>query len=390
MKIKLGFAVALLGFVLWQVVKLPPPYATPSAVNPPEVVSQPAGAGLRLPAGFKIEPHAEGFKQPRYMILGPSGEVLLSDSADAPDGTVWVLESGNRKKLLTGLDRPFGLALWKDYLYVAEATSLRRYPYDAKTRTAGKGTEIVPLAYTGAGHWTRTVLFSPDGAKMYLAVGSRSNASPGEPPIRAAISRYNPDGSGHEIFASGLRNPIGLRWYPGARTLWATVQERDGLGDNLVPDYLTRVQQGGFYGWPYAYIGNHEDPRNKGLRPDLVAKTLIPDVVIEPAHKAAMDFIFYTGTQFPPEYRGGAFIAFHGSWNRSKRVGYSVGFIPFRNGKPSGALRDFVTGWMLSPDRREVWGRPVGFVQMPDGSLLLSDDGGNKIWRISYSSPGAR
>jgi glucose/arabinose dehydrogenase len=182
-----------------------------------------------------------------------------------------------------------------------------------------------------------------------------------------------------------LRNPIGLRWYPGTGTLWATVQERDGLGDDLVPDYLTRVRQGGFYGWPYAYIGRNVDPRNKGQRPDLVEKTLTPDVILEPAHKAAMDFVFYTGTQFPAEYRGGAFIAFHGSWNRSRRVGYSVGFIPFSNGNPSGALTDFVTGWMLSPDRKEVWGRPVGLMQLPDGSLLLSDDGGNKIWRISYT-----
>lgn len=384
MKLKLILAVPVVGIVLWQLAKLPPPYATRSAVNPPEVVPRPAGAALHLPAGFRIDVYAEGFKQPRYMALGPSGEILLSDSADAPDGAVYLLEAGSRKSLLAGLDRPFGLAFWKNYLYVAEATSLRRYPYDARSRTVGKGEEIVPLAYTGAGHWTRTVLFSPDGTKMYLAVGSRSNASPGEPEIRAAINRYNPDGSGHEIFASGLRNPIGLHWYPGTETLWATVQERDGLGDDLVPDYFTHVHQGGFYGWPYAYIGNHPDPRNKGDRPDLVEKTLVPDVVLEPAHRAAMDFTFYTGSQFPAEYRGGVFIAFHGSWNRSKRVGYSVGFVPFRNGKPGRSLTDFVTGWMLSPDRKEVWGRPVGLLQLPDGSLLLSDDGGNKVWRISY------
>jgi glucose/arabinose dehydrogenase len=385
MKLKLLFAVPLVAIVMWQVVKLPPPYATRSAVNPPEVVPRPAGAGLHLPPGFKIDIFAEGFKQPRYMTLGPSSEILLSDSADAPDGAVYVLEGGNRKKLLAGLDRPFGLAFWKNYLYVAEATSLRRYPYNAGSRTAGKGEEVVPLAYTGAGHWTRTVLFSRDGAKLYLAVGSRSNNSTGEPPIRAAINRYNPDGSGHEIFASGMRNPIGLRWYPGSETLWATVQERDGLGDDLVPDYLTHVQQGGFYGWPYAYIGKNVDPKNKGARPDLVAKSLVPDVLLEPAHRASMDFIFYTGTQFPAEYRGGAFVAFHGSWNRSKRVGYSLGFIPFRDGKPTGPLTDFVTGWMVSPESREVWGRPVGLLQLPDGSLLLSDDVGNRIWKISYS-----
>jgi len=385
MKLKLGFAAVLLGVGVWQVAQLPPPYATRSAVNPPKVVPRPAGADLRLPPGFTIEVFAEEFKRPRFMTLGPSGEILLSDSAEAPDGAVYVLEGGNRKKILSGLDRPFGLAFLKNDLYVAEATSLRRYPYDAKSRTAGEGKEIVPLGFTGAGHWTRNVLFSPDGTKMYLAVGSRSNVSPGEPPIRAAINRYNPDGSGHEIFASGMRNPIGMRWYPGTETLWATVQERDGLGDDLVPDYFTHVQQGGFYGWPYAYLGSNEDPRNKGQRPDLVAKTIVPDVILEPAHMAAMDFIFYTGKQFPAEYRGGAFIAFHGSWNRSKRVGYSVGFIPFRNGKPSGRMVDFVTGWMLSPDKPEVWGRPVGLLELPDGSLLLSDDGGNRLWRISYT-----
>jgi glucose/arabinose dehydrogenase len=249
--------------------------------------------------------------------------------------------------------------------------------------TAGKGEEIVPLQQHGKGHWTRTVLFSEDGGKMYLAVGSQSNVSPGEPEIRAAISRYNPDGSGHEIFASGTRNPIGLRWYPGTRTLWAAVQERDLLGDDLVPDYLTHIEQGGFYGWPYAYIGKNEEPRNKGQKPDLVAKTIVPDVLL-PAHCAVLDFIFYTGKQFPGEYQGGAFLAYHGSWNRSKRLGYMVAFVPFQGGKPAGQPRDFLTGFMLGPEERDVWGRPVGLLQMPDGSMLLSDDGGNRIWRISY------
>ena len=168
-----------------------------------------------------------------------------------------------------------------------------------------------------------------------MGVGSGSNSSPGEDPRRAAINRYNLDGSGHEIYASGTRNPIGLRWYPGTDTLWAAVQERDELGDDLVPDYFTHIQQGGFYGWPYAYIGPHEDPTNKGLAPDLVAKTIVPDVLLG-AHVAVLDFIFYTGKQFPAEYQGGAFLAWHGSWNRSKRVGQSIAFVPFKNGKPVG------------------------------------------------------
>jgi glucose/arabinose dehydrogenase len=201
--------------------------------------------------------------------------------------------------------------------------------------------------------------------------------------MRAAINRFNPDGTGHEIYASGTRNPIGLHWYPGTDTLWAAVQERDALGDDLVPDYFTAIKQGAFYGWPYAYIGPHEDPRNKGAAPDKVQKTVVPDVLLG-SHVAVLDFVFYTGKQFPAEYQGGAFLAFHGSWNRSKRVGQSVAFIPFQNGKPSGPVREFLSGWMLSPDKREVWGRPVALLQLPDGSVLVSEDGGNKIWRISY------
>ncbi|MDQ2900616.1 MAG: PQQ-dependent sugar dehydrogenase, partial [Acidobacteriota bacterium] len=196
--------------------------------------------------------------------------------------------------------------------------------------------------------------------------------------------RYNPDGSGHELYATGTRNPIGLHWYPGTDTLWAAVQERDALGDDLVPDYFTHIQQGGFYGWPYAYFGPHEDPRRKGEKPDMVAKTITPDISLG-AHVAVLDFTFYTGKQFPVEYRDGAFLAFHGSWNRSKRVGQSIAFIPFKNGKPTAEHpKPFLTGWMLSPDEREVWGRPVAVFQMQDGSLLVSDDGGKKIWRIAY------
>ena len=281
------------------------------------------------------------------------------------------------------MDRPYGLAFWKDYLYVAETTSLKRFRYDRKSMSAGPGEEVVSMKNFGAGHWTSTILFDRKGEKMYLAIGSRSNVSAGEPPMRAAINRFNPDGSGHEIHAAGTRNPIGLRWYPGADTLWAAVQERDALGDDLVPDFFTSIRQGGFYGWPFAYIGPNEDPRRKGERPDLVKKTLVPDVPLQ-SHVAVLDCLFYTGRQFPAEYHGGAFLAFHGSWNRAKRIGYSVAFVPFKDGKPAGPARDFLTGWVLAPDKREVWGRPVGLLQLPDGSLLVSDDGGNKTWRVAY------
>lgn len=368
--------------------QLPPPYHTPSARNPPQVISRPDGAQLQLPAGFAIEEYATDFQRPRFMLLGPSNEILVSDSTT--NGSVFVLIDKNkdnkpddRKVLIDGLDRPYGLAFWKDYLYVAETTSVKRYKYNPSTMTVGKGEEVVSLKDFGQGHWTRSILFDPKGEKMYLGIGSRSNVDPGEPPMRAAINRFNPDGSGHEIYASGTRNPIGMAWYPGTNTLWAAVQERDGLGDDLVPDYFTSIKQGGFYGWPYAYIGPNEDPRLKGQRPDLVAKTIVPDVPLQ-AHVAVLDAKFYTGKQFPAEYQGGAFLALHGSWNRSERVGYSVVFIPFKNGKPSGPVRNFLTGWMISPTNRQVWGRPVGLLQLPDGSMLVSDDGGNKIWRISY------
>jgi len=379
--------------------QLPAPYATPSADNRPQVVAQPASARVKVPDGFSVEVVAEGFETPRFMIPvptipAPDGQVLLSDSARGTQngGAVYVLADKNhdgkidaKTKILEGLDRPFGLALWRDYLYVAETTSLKRYKFDAKTmKAATPGQEVVSLKNFGNGHWTRMVLFDPKGEKMFLTVGSGSNVDAGEDPMRAAVHRYNPDGSGHETYASGTRNPVSLKFYPGTDTLWATVQERDALGDDLVPDYLTSLKPGGFYGWPYAYIGPNEDPRRKGEASDLVKKTIVPDVMMG-AHTAVLDFIFYTGKMFPSEYQGGAFVARHGSWNRSKRVAYDVAFVPFRNGKPAGEPRPFLTGFMLSPDSKEVWGRPVGLLQLGDGSILMTDDGGKKIWRITYS-----
>jgi glucose/arabinose dehydrogenase len=375
-------------------VKLPPPYATPSADNGPRVVPQPSGAQLHVPDGFSVNVYAEGFTRPRYMLLGPSGELLLSDAADGPDGVVYAMplskpggyQVHDRKKLITGLDRPYGLALWHEYLYVGEPESIKRYKYDAKAMTAGPGEEVISLKGFSHGHWTRSLLFDHAGTKLYVGVGSASNVSTGEDPLRAAINRYNPDGSGHEIFASGTRNPIGLHWYPNTETLWAAVQERDALGDDLVPDYFTHIEQGGFYGWPYAYIGPHEDPRNKDKAPDLVKKTITPDIVLQPAHVAVLDFEFYTGTQFPAEYRNGAFLALHGSWNRAQRTGYKIAFVPFQAGKPSGMQRDFLTGWMVAPESRDVWGRPVGLLFLPDGSMLVTDDGGRKLWRVTYGA----
>lgn len=375
----------------WQLassVKLPPPFATPSSRNNPRVVERPDGARLQVPAGFSVDEYASGLEHPRIMIYGPSGELLVTESV--PNGRVSILSDRNndfkvdgKRALIEGLDRPYGMAWWKDYLYVAEPTSVKRYKYDAKNMTAGKGEEIIALKDMGKGHWTRSITFDSRGEKLYVGVGSSSNVSPGDPEQRAAISRYNPDGSGYELFATGTRNPTQIHFFPGTNTLWASVQERDEIGDDLVPDYFTHIEKGGFYGWPYAYFGPHEDPRNAGQKPDLVKKTITPDVSLG-AHVAVIDWTWYTGTMFPKQYLGGAFLAFHGSWNRAQRVGQSVAFVPFQGSKPSGGPQEFLTGWMLGADKREVWGRPTGVFQMKDGSLLISDDGGNKIWRISY------
>lgn len=386
----LGAAALGIATAAGQTPTLPPPYHSPSASNAPKIVNRPDGAQLKLPAGFHITEFAAGFERPRYMIYGPSGEILLSDSIKG--GSVYALidankdgriADGEKHKLVDGLDRPFGLAFWKDYLYIAEATSVKRYQYDSKALKLGAGEELVNLKDHGTGHWTRSILFDRKGEKFYLGTGSASNVSPGENEIRATITRYNPDGSGREFIATGTRNPIGLDFFPGTDTLWAAIQERDGLGDDLVPDYFTSIRTGGFYGWPYSYIGPNEDPRNKGLKPELVAKTIVPDVVL-PAHVAVLDARFYSGKSFPARYQGGAFLAFHGSWNRAQRIGYSIAFVPFQNGKPSGKAEDFLTGFMTDPNSKEVWGRPVGLLPTRDGGLLFSDDGGNKLWLITY------
>jgi glucose/arabinose dehydrogenase len=365
-----------------QAPQLPAPFATPSATNAPRVVDPPAGAMLHVPQGFSVSTWASGFDMPRFMLLAPGGDILLSDSGA---GIVYVFAGGKpegKKHLITGLNRPYGLAFWQNYLYIAETNGVRRFPYDAKALTAGGGQQVADLP-GGGNHWTRAIVFDRAGQKMYVSVGSSSNITPDEE-RRAAINRYNPDGSGHEIFASGLRNPSSIHWYPNSDTLWATVIERDGLGDDLPPDYITHVQQRGFYGWPWAYFGTHPEPRHNGQHSELVQKTITPDVAL-PAHNSPLDFAFYTGTQFPADYRGGAFVTLHGTWNRSQRAGYKVVYVPFLNGRPSGAPKDFLTGWMIAPANKDVWGRPVGVMMLPDGSLLVSDDGGKKIWRVTYT-----
>jgi glucose/arabinose dehydrogenase len=358
--------------------RLPPPYATPSAGNPPVVLGRPSGAALHVPPGFKVEVWASSLSDPRSMVLAPNGDVFVSEPGA---GRIDVFRAGRRFTFAEGLDSPFGLAFHGNFLYVGNENAVVRFPYTSgQTAARGKPETIAPLP--GGGHSTRNVLFNRAGTKMYVAIGSTSNVSPEAPP-RAAIMEFNPDGTGRRVFASGLRNPVGLAWNPATGALWTAVNERDGLGEDLVPDFVTEVRDGAFYGWPYSYIGQHVDPRRKGEHPELVAKAVVPSVLIA-SHSAALGIAFYDGKMFPPEYRGDLFVALHGSWNREQRTGYKVVRVPMRNRRPAGGYDDFMVGWSTDPSSRRVWGRPVSLLVLPDGSMLVSDDGGEVIWRVSY------
>ena len=369
---------------------IPEPFHTESASNRPQVIDRPDGAQLELPQGFEVEEFAADpqWIRPRFMLRLANDHILMTDSGDSGEATGAVYHLGpdgkTIGKVIGDLFRPFGMVYHDGTLWVAEATSLKTYPFDASTgKTTGPGKEIYSMADFGRGHWTRSLLFNKDHSKLFLSIGSGSNVDAEEPKERAALLRMNPDGSNVEIYAEGLRNVIGLRHHPKSGEIWAAIQERDGLGDNLVSDYLVEVKEGGFYGWPYAYTGPYEDPRREGEAPEKVKNTLYPDVLLG-AHVAVLDMIFYTGDQFPAKYKDSLILAFHGSWNRADRTGYKIAFVPFKDGRPTGGPEDLLTGFMLSPDDRRVWGRPVGLLQMPDGSVIFTDDGGNKIWRISY------
>ena len=369
---------------------LPPPNVGPDADNPPRGVPRPADATLNLPPGFEVNVFAEGdFKFVRWMALAPSGDVFVTD-AEAKKVIILRDTDGDGKAdarfvFASNLNLPFGMVFWNNYLYVGMTNAVVRFPYKTgQTEAQGPPEKIADLPGLGyRQHWTRNVIFDPSGKKLYVTVGSESNVDAEIDPMRATITEYNPDGSGKRTFASGLRNPIGLAFHPSTKRLWATVQERDRLGDDLPPDYLTEVKENGFYGWPYSYIGKNEDPRRKGERPDLVSKAIVPEVLIQ-AHSAVLGLVFYEGKMFPKEYRGDAFIALHGSWNRSKRTGYKIIRVRFKGNKPVGGYEDFLTGWMIDENRRDVWGRPAGLLVLTDGSMLVSDDGANKIWRVTY------
>ncbi|HLK32992.1 MAG TPA: PQQ-dependent sugar dehydrogenase [Terriglobales bacterium] len=375
---------------------LPPPFATPSADNGPDVVARPANVWPQAPAGFKIDLYATGLDNPRLIRTAPNGDIFVAESA-AGDIRVFRGVTSNSKPeqmsvFASGLHRPYGINFYPpgpnpQWVYIGTTSEVVRFPYhNGDMQAAGKAQHIVDLP-GGGGHWTRDIQFSPDGRTMFVGVGSRSNVDdpdthPGEKD-RANILAFNPDGSHMRIYASGIRNPGGgLAIDPKTGQLWCSVNERDALGNNLVPDYITHVQEGGFYGWPWWYMGGNQDPRLKGKHPELKDKVITPDVLIQ-AHSASLEPTFYTGKQFPAQYRGDIFAAEHGSWNRSPRAGYEVIRIPLhQTGKASGEYEDFVTGFVLP--NGDAWGRPVGVTVAPDGSLLVTDDGSNSIWRIHY------
>jgi glucose/arabinose dehydrogenase len=367
--------------------QLPLPYATKSAGNGPNKVAPPEGFLPTVPAGFKINVFATGFKRPRWLIVAPNNDIFLADTGA---GEIVILRdpqntggAQSRENFVTGLTRPFGIAFHDDYVYVGTMKELVRFKYDPKTsKRLGEAEHLVSLP--SGGHDTRSVVFSKDGKHVFIGVGSESNVSPGEDPIRAAVTICDPDGKNARQYATGLRNPVGLALDPATGQVWTSVNERDELGDDLPPDYFTSLKDGGFYGWPYSYIGDNVDARVKPQRPELVEKALVPDVLLG-AHVAPLQFAFYTGKQFPASYSGGAFVAEHGSWNRSKRSGYQVAFVAFKDGQPSADPVPFMTGLVPDPSSGTVYGRPVGVAVAPDGALLVSDDGAAVIYRISVA-----
>ena len=375
---------------------LPAPFATKSAVNGPKVVDRPANVLPIAPPGFKVELFATGFNQPRAMITAPNGDVFLAESHGGDIKVFRGIGSDGKPKqtetFVTGLNRPYGIAFYPpgenpQYIYIGNTDSIVRFAYkNGDLKASGKLEKIADLP-SGGGHWTRDLVFSQDGKQLFVGVGSASNVDdPDTHPDeknRADILVMDPDGKNMRVYASGIRNAGGgLAIDPKTGELWMSTNERDGLGNNLVPDYISHVQEGGFYGWPYYYIGGNPEPRLKDKHPELKSKVIIPDVLL-PAHNASLQLTFYEGKQFPAEYQGDIFAAQHGSWNRDPRVGYEVIRIPLhQTGKSNGEYEDFLTGFVLP--NGQVWGRPVGVTVASDGSLLVSDDGSNSIWRVSY------
>lgn len=374
---------------------LPPPYASESVSNESKVVGWEDGQMPKAPAGFTVSKYADGLDHPRWIYEAPNGDIFVAESNTKKSADqIRIFRDTNKdgkpdlkEVFLKGLNQPLGMLVLNNYFYVANTDGVLRYPYkEGQVSMTAAGEKILDLPAGGYNnHWTRNLLAGPDGSKIYISVGSASNVAEhgmDEEKRRANILVINPDGSGEEIFASGLRNPVGMDWAPGTNVLWTAVNERDKLGDELVPDYITSVEKGKFYGWPYSYFGQIADPRMEGQRPDLVQKAVVPDVPLG-SHTASLGLAFYDKEAFPARYRQGAFIGQHGSWNRSKLVGYKVVFVPFANGRPTGPMEDFLTGFVDEADASRVYGRPVGVAVLSDGSLLVADDDSNTLWRVS-------
>jgi len=375
---------------------LPAPFATNSAENGAEVVARPANVWPVAPPGFKVQLYAGGLDNPRLMRTAPNGDIFLAES---DPGRILVFRGissdGKPEQMATfaeGLKRPYGIAFYPpgpdpQWIYVGNENEVIRFPYHKGDLKASGASQHLADLPTG-GHWTRAVEFSKDGQKLFVAVGSESNVSDpdthAEEKDRADILWCDPNNCQLKVYASGIRNAGGgINVNPTTGELWCSVNERDALGDNLVPDYITHVQEGGFYGWPWWYMGAHQDPRHQGKHPELKDKAIVPDVLLQ-AHNASLGFTFYQGDKFPAEYKGDIFASEHGSWNKSVRVGYEVIRIPLhQTGHASGEYEDFLTGFVLP--NGDVWGRPVGMTEATDGSLLVSDDGSNSIWRVSYT-----
>jgi glucose/arabinose dehydrogenase len=377
---------------------MPSPYGTASANRGPTVVARPANAWPKAPPGFVVELFAGGLDNPRAVRVAPDGDIFVAESGPGRIRVLRAADGGKPPEIRTfaeNLYQPFGIAFWPPgpnprYIYVANTDNVVRFPYRAGDLQPAGPAETIVTGLPRGGHETRDIVFSSEGSRMFVSVGSRSNAAdrlinaPWQSDEgRAVVLSFTPEGKDKQLFATGVRNCVGMALQPGTGDLWCSVNERDGLGDDLPPDYLTRVREGAFYGWPWFYIGGTEDPRHAGEQPALRSRVTVPDVLVQP-HSASMEMTFYDGAQFPPEYRGDIFAAFHGSWNRAKRTGYKVVRVLLKNGRPTGEYEDFLTGFVI--DERNVWGRPVGVAVTKDGALLVSEDGNGTIWRISWRS----
>jgi glucose/arabinose dehydrogenase len=372
---------------------LPKPYDTKSTANFSRGIPRPEGALPKAPEGFKVELYGTGFDQPRQIRVAPNGDFFVAESGRGEIKIVRGYKDGKPEQVPTtfakGLKRPFGINFYPPganprWVYVGNTDSVVRFPYKNGDLTAtGPAETIVPELPANGNHWTRDVVFSKDGRSMFVAVGSIDNVDERGPNERRAnILEYTPEGKFVGIYGSGIRNPVGLGVNPETGEVWCSVNERDELGDNLVPDYITHVQKGGFYGWPWYYIGGHQDPRHEGKHPELQGKVLVPDVLMQP-HNASLGLTFYDGTIFPKEYQGDLFAAEHGSWNRAVRAGYEVVRVPLDKGHASGIYEDFLTGFVTADG--QPWGRPVGVAVGKEGALYITDDLGAVIWRVSYT-----